>query len=439
MSTIRNVFLFGAGATFDWGSPSTPDLTAMVRKYAFKTADGKTTVTDYIYQRLLENGYSDTEVNFETIINVIEEMVVYYSRFNQERELPSLMKTFFSSVHESQLLNYSIEGGEERHGFRLQIPAGVEYFSAQYAHQGETPQQFYFQHLLAELLSTISGRISKYAYHTEGHSVINPNSPISQSFTRWMSTLAQRGILRLYTLNYERIFKVLLCKAGLNVFEGFDCGEFVGSSEVLRANVRRILQDTACHSFYNLHGSAFWDVLDLDKEQLPNPEIVMRGAPYLQCNNTPASFQMEKGKTLLVTNIITGYQKAQKSMLTPMRQMQHAFDRDCCFADQLFVIGYSFGDEHINESIKTAIRHNPDIKITIVDPSFIKNNMDYQFAIRMFPYKESPFGHFNPKKVADNLYSFFDGAFTVHTLGFKEFLEQQNSGSMSKYRASFQA
>lgn len=64
--------------------------------------------------------------------------------------------------------------------------------------------------------------------------------------------------------------------------------------------------------------------------------------------------------------------------------MQAAFDKDCCFADEIYVIGYSFGMEHINESIKTALRHNENVKITIVDPNFSTSGLDFQMAIKLF-------------------------------------------------------
>ncbi len=107
----------------------------------------------------------------------------------------------------------------------------------------------------------------------------------------------------------------------------------------------------------------------------------------LPLNKELASVQMEKGKTLLFTNTITGYQKAQRGMITPFKQMQAAFDRDCSLADEVYVIGYSFGDEHINESLKTALRHNKKHRITIVDPRF-KNKMEYRLAINLFSFMQ---------------------------------------------------
>lgn len=428
MTKKRCVFLFGAGATLQWGSPLTSELTTLILQSGFKIKGNKKTITQFIYDTLLKKGFKNSDVNFETIINVIEELIIYYGRFNygeyfEKNKLPSLVSCFFKPSFEKKLLNFSVRGGEVKHGYELQIPANTDYQYAHHSYHDEPPAQFFLQHLLGVLLTNISARISEYAYHTAGHSAIALESEMSILFIRWMEQLHNRTVLRLYTLNYERIFKILLEKSGIAVFEGFDCGECVGYSAHLRANVKRILTDSECNTHYNLHGSAFWEVLELDKEQLPNPEIVLTAGPNLPLNNSPASFQVEKGKTLMVINIVTGYQKAQKAMITPFKQMQAAFDKDCCFADEIYIVGYSLGDEHINESIKTAIRHNPDVKISIVDPFFIKNGKDLEIGLKFSPFKQT--GNFSPTNVSENVYSYLNGHLTVYTVTFEEFLKMQ--------------
>jgi hypothetical protein len=421
MGKKRSVFLFGAGATLAWNSPTTSELTELVRSTGFKCADNVTRITEFIYNTLLANGYTSHDVNFETIISVIEELIVYYSKFDNELPVASISSVFLAPRYEKELLNYSIAGGAAKHGYELEIPAGQDYPFSKRAYHGETPSQFFFEHLLSVLLTNVTARIHEYAYHTETSPMKSVEDDASKLFVNWMKLLSGESILRLYTLNYERIFKILLARAGFSVFEGFDCEEFV--LETLRANVPKIFSETESHVHYNLHGSAFWEVLSLDKEQLPNAEIVLSSLFSLPATNDPVSLQMERGKTLLVTNLITGYQKAQRGMITPFKQMQAAFDRDCCLADEVYVIGYSFGDEHINESLKTAVRHNAKLKITVVDPQFIKNKMDYEFALHLFPFKQE--SNRAQKKVGNNVYSYFGDAFTVHTIGFKEFLESR--------------
>ena len=121
----------------------------------------------------------------------------------------------------------------------------------------------------------------------------------------------------------------------------------------------------------------------------------------------------------MITNIVTGYQKAQKAMISPFKQMQSAFDRDCCFVEELYIIGYSFGDEHINASIRTALRHNQNLKMIIVDPFFMKNDLDLAVSIKIFSATDK---HMQiPKKLDKEVHSHFGGAFIVYTMNFKEF------------------
>lgn len=418
----KTVFLFGAGATLPWNSPTTSELTELIKHSGFKTFSN-VYITEFIYLTLLDNGYNKDDITYETIINVIEELIVYYSYFNNEKKTTSLLGCFFTSKFEKEIFNFSIKGGEQKHNYQLNIP-GVEYYFAKYSQHNETPEEFFLQHLLAELITVINGRISEYAYHTTGRSVIDFGLNETSLFTKWMKGIESKSSLRIYTLNYDRLFKILLERSNIAVFEGFNCGEYVDYVYPgLRANVPKILTDFDSNVHYNLHGSSFWEVEALDKEQLPNPEIFLTAAPVVIANNDHAKLQVEKGKTIMVTNIITGYQKAQKSLITPYKQMQAAFDRDCCFADEIYIIGYSLGDEHINESIKTAIRHNSNVKIIIVDPFFLKNDLDFQIAIKLFPFRQS--GYMQPTSINNKLHKFFNGAFTLYTMGFKEFLEIQ--------------
>lgn len=428
MGKKRSVFLFGAGAPLLWESPTTSELTALVRKSGFKTCSNEIYITEFIYKTLISNGFKPADVNFETIINVIEELLVYYSQFDSIKKVPSILHGFFDPKFEEDLFNYSVRGGEPKHNYQLQIPRGKEYHFSNFSQHDETPHQFFLQHLIAELLTTINERISKYTYHTPGNSVINTELYESKLFVKWMEALASESVLRLYTLNYDRVFKILLEHNGISVFEGFNCGEFVDYSAMLRANVTKILSDFNCNVHYNLHGSAFWQAEFLDKDLLPNPEFLLTCAPCFPINDEHPIIQIEKGKTIMLTNIVTGYQKAQKTLITPFKQMHAAFDKDCCFADDIYIIGYSLGDEHINESIKTAIRYNPKVKITIIDPFFLKTNLDFQMAIKLFPFKQE--GNMKPTTIVKNeLHSFFDGAFMLHTIDFKTFLERKVSNN----------
>lgn len=425
MKKQTEILLFGAGGIIDWNGPPTSELTELVRESGFAIKKSTTRITEFIYNRLIENGYTKEEVNFETIINVIEELSIYYSEHNKKAQTPSILRAFLKDDNLDCILNYSIEGEVRKHGYRLQIPAGSEYNFAKRAYHDENPNHFFLQHLLSLLITIINVRISKYAYNTNSHSVIDKQMDSSNLFKSWIRSIEKKTILRIYTLNYDRIFKVLLNDIGIECFEGYNTTETVSDMSGIRADVPRILNDFKCNVHYNLHGSAFWKVLPLDDRQLPNPEIVFTGSPELPSNDEQASVQIEKGKPVYLTNIITGYQKAQKAMITPFKQMHSAFDRDCCNVKKIYIVGYSFGDEHINECIKTALRHNKGLKLEIVDPSFISSNLDKKLNLTIFQFVENV--QLNPRKIDDNKFSYFKDRVIVYTLKFKDYLEQKSS------------
>lgn len=419
MTKLREIFLFGAGAVIDWKAPTTSEITKLIRESGFTLKDSDIKITEFIYQHLRKCGYSDLEVNFETIINIIEEVIVYNSEFNKKKRTPSLLKSFLSENNLYNIYNYSIKGGIRKYGYQLQIPFGHDYNFSGYAHFDENPNQFFLQHLLAVLLTQISNKVAKYSWNTSSHSNIDKKSVISIKFRKWLKKIHETSILRLYTLNYDNLFKSILEEENIHCFDGF----FENKDYYLRADVLKVSSDTELNIHYNLHGSAYWKVLSIDKKQMANPGIVQLKGIHLQMNDSVATMQIEKGKTLQVSNIITGYQKSQKSKLTPFRQFYSAFDNDCYTADKITVIGYSFKDEHVNEALKIALRYNKNLKIEIVDPSFIKNDMDYILTQNIFPFIES--WEIKPLKTAENLYSYFDDKIKVYNIGFSDFLNYQ--------------
>jgi hypothetical protein len=419
----RIVYLFGAGATLEWNSPTTSELTDLIINSGFKISDNETRITKFIYDILISKKLKDSDVNFETIINILEELALFYSKFDGRLDYPSLSSNFFDPKHEEQLLNFSVITNKHSNQFELQIPKGKDYQFERFAYYHQTPPELFFQYLIQGLLSDISARIIDYSYHSKSHSVIDFNNDFSKAFTKWIASKSENSILRLYTLNYERIFKILLEQKGIELFEGFHERQDTYIGKIARANIPKILTDVDSNVYYNLHGSAYWQVRELDNYQLPHAEIFESEFPHLPMNDSPATIQMEKGKSVLVTNIITGFQKTQRGMIPPIRQMQSAFDRDCCLTDELYIIGYSFKDEHINQCLKTALRHNPKLKVKIIDPNFISNKMDEHFAINIFPFTDQGYSKMYPKKLKNNLYSYHGDTFTVYTVSFGQFLK----------------
>ncbi|KQM70351.1 hypothetical protein ASE74_23510 [Pedobacter sp. Leaf216] len=427
MTKSRNVILFGAGAVLDWRAPSTAKLTEMVRNSGFLSSDGQTRITEFIYQHLHKDaGYPDDEINFETIINVIEELVVYYSEHGRKKKLPALIKGFFSPTFENELLNFAIEGDASKR-FKLEIPKGVRSEYAATSNGEETPAQFFLQQLIAHLLTDIVALISSYSYHSLGKSevITEENKELNEIFAKWIEHINGENILRMFTLNYDRNFKIILENGmtSYKIFEGFECGHAVDYGARLIPDIQKILTDTDSNVHYNLHGCAFWGIEARNGSRLSTPQFILTAAPVLPVNfYEHSTFQSEKGKTIMLTNIITGYQKTQKGIFAPFRQMQATFDKDCCIADTIYIVGYSFGDEHINMTIRIALLYNPKVKFVIIDPSFTKNDFDLDVALKIFSYLNN-MNLMQPRTIGDNVHSFFNGRVIVHTKKFSEYMK----------------
>ncbi|MBK5271559.1 MAG: SIR2 family protein [Bacteroidia bacterium] len=131
--------------------------------------------------------------------------------------------------------------------------------------------------------------------------------------------------------------------------------------------------------YYNLHGSAYWTIQNENSNNLPGYQYFLSGVP--ETNDSAATIEIESGRKLLLTNIITGYQKVQKTAISPFRQMLSAFDRDCFDANELYIIGYSFGDEHINDIIRNARKYNSDLEIILINPTFNDEQFMFDFIL----------------------------------------------------------
>ncbi|MCJ8166037.1 SIR2 family protein [Pontibacter sp. E15-1] len=419
----RDVFLFGAGAVIDWKGPTTNYLTERIRNTGGKTKTGQY-ITDKIYQILLEEcKLKKDEVNFETVISVVEELIVYYTGYSGTDSKLSLAFPFLSP---SALLNdiINIEKKDEKGNQLTNLSSNYRLIL-----EGEdTPEQYFLKGQLTKIISLIMADVINYSYYTNSKKVIvenESNKQLNDAFANWIKiSLSSERVVRIYTLNYDRLFKVILENRGVPLFEGFtNTGAAIEPNAYHRPDLKRLYEhDFSCH--YNLHGSASWHVSSLNKHGMPSHEYYLtNNGPLITGNGDVATIQIEKGKNIILTPIITGYQKTQKTAITPFKQMQAAFDKDCMFANHLFIIGYSFGDAHINESIRNALKENEELQVTIVDPNFIKGNMYGKLWEDLFSHTS-----FIPEPMCTDqkergLYTCLQGRIRVYTKFFSDFLE----------------
>lgn len=397
----KTVFLFGAGAVLDWGAPLTKCngthltfkkehggdeidnriccLTHLMTAVGFKCRDGQRVSLKIFDLLTSKNNKSNNPVTFETIIDFLEELFNYYASKNSKLESYNLFSFINLSEQIKDLFHYEITNKSEN-TYTLNIP---DYNKEDGIPNEILPEQKYCELLINNLLQGIIGHVSKYSYHTKGNSVIYEpvNNLINNSFVKWCKKYVDNNSsLRMYTLNYDRIFKVLLQDQGINVFEGFDLSTSeVEVNQYLVPNLNRIVSDFNSNVFYNLHGSAYWYFAEYNPNQLPGYQFYLEGAP--EVNNPTTVFEIERNKRHLLSNIITGYQKVLKTALSPFRQMLAAFDRDCIEADLIFIVGYSYADEHINDIIRNARKFNTKVEIVLINPSFDDGKFMFDFLL----------------------------------------------------------
>ncbi len=72
-------------------------------------------------------------------------------------------------------------------------------------------------------------------------------------------------------------------------------------------------------------------------------------------------------KPLLISNIIAGSEKVNKTLIEPLRSFGNVFYRDCLSTDTLIVIGYSFSDFHLNSVLRTSLKVNSNLQFINID------------------------------------------------------------------------
>lgn len=423
----RSVFLFGAGSAISWGGPPTSELTKLICKSGFKNKEDEY-ITKVIFDWLVKySGLDEWDVNFETIINVIEDIAEYW--FNSPNGLINGLAFPLKNISDDvwkELLNFEVTSSGD-HQFSMVIP-NADVVTQQdlkviSKDKYPTPESKFFEALLQCLFTEIQSRISDYSYVTDGYLKTlenEDNKEINDLAVKYFVNKNKSSILRLYNLNYDRVFQYLFYKAGLSADQGFNDEEIFPRS-VVHFDPFRVFRKIEENCIYHLHGSAFWEVVPVDSNNLDYYKFIHSPYSTLQVNEPFARFEMEKGKPLLIGNIITGYRKSQRTSLSPFRQMFGAFDHDCYKADEMIVIGYSFGDPHLNDIINKAREVNNGQRLIIVDPKIDIDKFLFNHASKWKWLNQIA----ERKPQGEKIISIPFFNLTFYQMSFREFLEEQ--------------
>ncbi|MBX7153241.1 SIR2 family protein [bacterium] len=324
------VILTGAGFTKLWDAPTTKDITDSV-------CNLKEPLVDKVYE-LLKKQKEINSINFEHIINEIEEIHQYFCR-KSKLELQSHggfshAKTDWSISDSTRdeiftfPLNDEIKRFCEDKYYPLQKGLNISNLPP------SDDIQRNIRDVYENIIDRIFGRVIEY--------VDRSKLSCKDSMNKLMSFLSFffDYTIRSYTLNYDHIVNSIL--------DGFDGFDQKIDAEYYAANPQRIFRclDENCN--FNLHGSIYY-------ESRPNNNWFewVRGVNY-SIQSEPDKYD-QKGNPILMTPIITGLNKANRILFKPMSYFFHAFQTDCLQANIIMTLGYSFSDVHINQAIQAAL------------------------------------------------------------------------------------
>jgi hypothetical protein len=245
------------------------------------------------------------DVNFETIIYLVEELYAFYSDRMQHN--PPGNVTGVSGAFST------IIGAVEND---IHISAA----------RNSMDERTFLKHVYATLLQPIIEKV--------GSLDSNPNMQGMIDFkTKMLDGVFAAWIKRTYTLNYDTW---ITQNAGY--FDGFENGDF---------DSQRVYTDREVNCHYNLHGSVRWQP-HINDYRIEKKNGVVNVNSYIM-----SDIVLINKQPLIPTPIITGYNKSSRLDLKPYIALHYSFLRDIIESDFLVVIGYGGGDPHINEILNT--------------------------------------------------------------------------------------
>lgn len=171
------------------------------------------------------------------------------------------------------------------------------------------------------------------------------DDPKRVSYLRGLGELTNNGApLDIFTLNYDLCVETALAAAGLPFSNGFN-EQGVWSPQAFDKEAKLRV--------YKLHGSLDWvddQIYGLCSLQYPRHE-------------NAETIQGDDLRPLLIFGTLH-----KLSAREPFLTLAYHFSQQVLRTKVLSVIGYSFGDEHVNQIVEQGLKKNSDLRVLIISP-----------------------------------------------------------------------
>ncbi len=350
----------GAGASYDFGLPLVSELTREVRDWLTpsklsdlnehwkKGGEGRQDQTIDITSKLLTN----SELHYEQIIGALE---VEIGRTRSNRDL-------FQDLHHMR-------------SWLVELVSVLLMFR-------QIKNEEYIKHTL-----DLYYRFHKFLDVDYPFWIFTSNHDLN------IEILANHFNIKYKTGFYDRGMHIPLIKKKDNQhsrikFDEFDCDKF--HQEPL--NFMNNINDRGVNLF-KIHGALDIFLYDDNKKYLKinfdecrnYREVIsllrevnklLESLPNLKCTNEIAFFDDDKTLQFLRRSVLTGMHKFEdRTEQSIPSEILPLFKTHLGYVDQLYVIGYGFGDIHINRTFREWISRSSDKRLIIVNPG-IKNVPD---------------------------------------------------------------
>ena len=320
----RALVVMGAGASIEFGAPSTAELTQHVHEGLVNSEAISQFGADQAYQRINDTLASylrggQTAVTFEHVYHCAQEI------------LATTFEPTPGAVNEYRPILYPFVGRWAALNEEDALRALVRYL----------PE------IIFSKLSAASDR---------------PKASL-KPLSHFIERLRQDHVTRIYTTNYDDF----VLQAAPDLYNGFDSS---GGAEPQRFNGEEFWNSTGEDCVFHLHGSVHFG--------FPTP-IERDGDLSLLCwyadraealrhsrYNSSEERQMD-GSQFIPSALITGFDKLARMQQTPQSHYYASLARDAMKADIVYVIGFSLADLHISARLAEARRRQPPPPLLFVD------------------------------------------------------------------------
>lgn len=349
----RVTIIVGAGAVLDFDhkgiSPSVKNITDEVLKLSIQKVDGGERpllreLYDYIVGKLNQvgrpevNRYIPPQINFESLLHVVEMCISYSSCWHKELTSWPALPEFGTLIQPDEFLN------------NIQT---YDYIRGAYG-----------------LQKTVMDIVNQY------DSFFREDTSTEQWYRDFWKSLS--GRLNIFNLNYDNTIE-----NSLGEYEdGFP--PIKDGEEYSRFSARRYYENTSSVStIAHLHGQILFSEAREYPFDYSIRDMVKNRDFQTACKNRiggqfPPSNQAKE--EYLQPVIVSGSRKTEKMTFAPNNVYLSDLARKVIENNRLMIIGYSFGDLYLNEIMGLGMAaHGDDFKVVIIDkfPSYINSYISW--------------------------------------------------------------